>query len=303
MINKSLFQIFKQGSKTYFYSSIFFPSIIRKDVFVLYAFVRKTDNLVDSTPQKIDEFYRFKDLYYKGIKGKKTGDIVLDSFIDLQNRKDIKQEWADAFLNSMEKDIIKNSYENIEETIQYMYGSAEVVGLMMSKILDLDEKSFKYAKYLGRSMQYINFIRDILDDIKLGRRYLPSTELKKYGLKSLEYDYIIKNEKSFSNFIRAQINYYIKWLKKAEEGYKFIPKKFLIPIKTASEMYFWTAMKIYEQPMLVYDQKIKPNISTIVSTIVMNLVENNNLNDKTNFFKKIDMTQERNSAKFKTKIN
>ena len=303
MINKSLFQIFKQGSKTYFYSSIFFPSIIRKDVFVLYAFVRKTDNLVDSTPQKIDEFYRFKDLYNKGIKGKKTGDLVIDSFIGLQNRKDIKQEWVDAFLNSMEKDIIKNSYENIEETIQYMYGSAEVVGLMMSKILDLDEKSFKYAKYLGRSMQYINFIRDILDDIKLGRRYLPSTELKKYGLKSLEYDYIIKNEKSFSNFIRAQINYYIKWLKKAEEGYKFIPKKFLIPIKTASEMYFWTAMKIYEQPMLVYDQKIKPNISTIVSTIVMNLVENNNLNDKTNFFKKVDMIQERNLVKFKTKIN
>ena len=62
MINKSLFQIFKQGSKTYFYSSIFFPSIIRKDVFKLYAFVRKTDNYVDATPQDIDGFNNFKKL-------------------------------------------------------------------------------------------------------------------------------------------------------------------------------------------------------------------------------------------------
>jgi len=288
MINKSLFQIFKQGSKTYFYSSIFFPSIIRKDVFILYAFVRKTDDFVDAIPQKKDEFYKFKGLYYKSLK-EKTGDIVIDTFVNLQKRKNIKQEWVDAFLNSMEKDITKKLYKTMNETIEYMYGSAEVVGLMMAQILELNEKSFEYAKYLGRSMQYINFIRDMLDDIKLGRRYLPITELNKYNLESLKYDYVIKNKESFKNFLRAQIEYYIKWLKKAEEGYKFIPKRYLIPIKTASEMYFWTAMKIYKEPFLVYNIKIKPNISTIVSTIVMNLVENYKINDKTYFFEKMQI--------------
>jgi len=289
MINKNLFQIFKQGSKTYFYSSIFFPSIIRKDVFILYAFVRKTDNFVDSIPQKINEFYKFKELYYKRIKGEKTNDIVINTFVDLQKRKKFPQEWVDAFLDSMEKDITKKNYNTMNETIDYMYGSAEVIGLMMSKILGLDEKSFKYARYLGRSMQYINFIRDIYDDIYLGRRYLPTTELNKYGLESLEYDYVAKNEKMFKSFLRAQIEYYIHWLKKAEEGYKFIPKKYLIPIKTASEMYFWTALKIYKEPFLVYNKKIKPNISTIVSTIVLNLIENKNIKNKTHFLKNLNI--------------
>jgi len=299
MINKSLFQIFKQGSKTYFYSSIFFPSIIRKDVFILYAFVRKTDNFVDSIPQKVDEFYRFKEEYYNAINGNKIDDIVINSFVDLQIRKKFQQKWIDSFLNSMENDIVKNRYDTIDETVDYMYGSAEVIGLMMAKILDLNEKSYEYARYLGRSMQYTNFIRDIFDDIKLGRRYLPTTELKKYGLESLEYDYVMKNSESFKRFLRAQIKYYFKWLYKAEEGYNLIPKRFLIPIKTASEMYFWTAMNIYKNPMLVYSEKIKPNISTIISTIVMNLVENYKHNDKTNFFNEFNI----NPQKFFLKIN
>jgi phytoene synthase len=170
-----------------------------------------------------------------------------------------------------------------------MYGSAEVIGLMMSKILELKEQSYEYAKYLGRSMQYINFIRDINDDIKLGRRYLPTEEMKKYGLESLDYNYVIKNKEKYKKFLRAQITYYLNWLKLAEEGYKFIPKKYLIPIKTASEMYFWTAMKIYKEPFLVYSEKIKPNISTIVSTVVMNLIENNNFNNKKYFYDMINI--------------
>jgi len=292
MINKSLFQIFKQGSKTYFYSSIFFPSIIRKDVFTLYAFVRKTDDYVDSIPQDIDGFYKFKNLYYEGLKGKNTGNMIIDSFIDMQKRKTINQEWVDAFLNSMENDITKKSYETLDETIKYMYGSAEVIGLMMVKILKLDERSYEYAKYLGRSMQYINFIRDILEDNNLRRRYLPTTELKKYGLESLDYDYVTKNRSLFNNFIKGQIRYYIKWLRKAEEGFKFIPKRFLIPIKTASEMYYWTALNIYNEPFLVFNQKIKPNIFKIVSTIVMNLVENKKINYNNQYYGKMNKNKQ-----------
>ena len=88
MMNKTLFSIFKEGSKTYFYSSIFFPTYIKKDVFSLYGFVRKADNFVDSIPQDINGFYEFKDKYYDAINGKKTDDIVIDSFVNLMNKKD-----------------------------------------------------------------------------------------------------------------------------------------------------------------------------------------------------------------------
>lgn len=272
MINKTLFSIFKQGSKTYFYSSLFFPTYAKKDVFTLYGFVRKADNYVDSIPQKVNKFYEFKEKYYGAINGKKTGDIVIDSFVKLAVKKNFDPEWTDAFLNSMESDITKSTYKTIDETIEYMYGSAEVIGLYMSKIMDLSAEAMKSAKYLGRAMQYINFIRDIAEDVKLGRTYMPAEEMKKYGINSLEYDSVKTVPEKFNNFIKKQLSYYCSWQKKAEEGYKYIPKRYLISVKTASEMYNWTAEQIYNNPFVVYQKKVKPQISQILSTTVMNII-------------------------------
>jgi phytoene synthase len=273
MINKTLFSIFKQGSKTYFYSSLFFPTYAKKYVFSLYGFVRKADNYVDSIPQDINGFYEFKEKYYKAINGNKTNDIVIDSFVELANKKDFDPEWTEAFLKSMESDIKKSRYENIAETKDYIYGSAEVIGLYMAKIMDLPNEALYYSKYLGRSMQYINFIRDISEDLKLGRIYMPGDEMEKHGLISLDYDYTKTVPEKFKGFIHEQLKHYCKWQHVAEEGYKYIPKRYLIPVKTASEMYNWTAEKIYNNPFVVYHKKIKPQVSQIISTTLINIID------------------------------
>ena len=273
MINKKLFSIFKQGSKTYFYSSLFFPAYTKKDVFTLYGFVRKADNYVDSIPQDIIGFYEFKNRYYKAINGEISGDIVVDSFVELAKRKDFDKKWIDAFLNSMEMDLNKSIYKNLDETIEYIYGSAEVIGLMMAKIINLPEESYKYARYLGRAMQYINFIRDISEDIVLGRIYFPYTDLEKHGLINLDYDNVKKYPKEFLLFIKEQISRYCEWQSIAEEGYKYIPKRYLISIKTASEMYNWTVEQINKNPFIVYNLKLKPRILKILSTTIMNIID------------------------------
>ena len=77
-MNKTIFNTFKQGSKTYFYSSIFFSKEARDDVFALYGFVRKADNFVDVQPQMTEEFYRFRDAYYEALQGKISSDIIID---------------------------------------------------------------------------------------------------------------------------------------------------------------------------------------------------------------------------------
>jgi len=273
MINKTLFSIFMQGSKTYFYSSLFFPTYMKKDVFALYGFVRKADNFVDSIPQDVNGFYEFREKYNKAISGQKIDDIVIDSFVNLANKKNFDPEWTEAFLNSMESDIKKSSYDSIEETIDYMYGSAEVIGLYMAKIMDLPDEALYYAKHLGRSMQYINFIRDIADDLKLGRIYLPGNEMKKIGIIRLDHEFVKTIPEKFKEFIHKQLEYYCKWQKIAEEGYNFIPKRYLIPVKTASEMYNWTAEQIYDNPFIVYQTKVKPQISQIISTTLMNIID------------------------------
>ncbi len=280
MINKTIFSIFKEGSKTYFYSSLFFPSVIKKEVFSLYAFVRKADNFVDSNPQDIKGFYDFKNNYYNALDGKKTDDIVIDSFVKLSNDKEFDPKWTDAFLKSMEMDINKNRYQTLSETLGYIYGSAEVIGLYMSKIMNLPKESYKYARYLGRAMQYINFTRDVAEDVKLGRIYFPITDLKRSGLDELSYEYTKQHKEQFKDFLRKQLERYCKWQHIAEEGYKYIPKRYLIPVKTASEMYNWTADEIYKNPFVVYKLKVKPMVKQIFSKTILNIVDPRKPRDK-----------------------
>jgi phytoene synthase len=268
MVDRILYTIFKEGSKTYFYSSLFFPMDVRRDVFVLYAFVRKADDFVDTVPQRKAEFYSFWKQFDAAQKGSSSDDIVIDSFVDLMNRKKFDVKWIKAFFEAMEMDLTKHKYMDLDETKQYMYGSAEVVGLMMASIMALPRESFECARYLGRAMQYINFIRDISEDLSLGRQYLPQSDLQRCGLDSVEYEHVKTRQKEFNEFIRAQIGYYEEWQRIAEKGFPYIPKRYFIPIKTASDMYKWTAEQIKKSPIIVYSKKVKPSMPFIVSRFV-----------------------------------
>jgi len=221
----------------------------------------------------VEGFYNFKEKYYKAIDGKKTDDLVVNMFANLVQDKDFDKKWVDAFLYSMEMDITKNRYETLDETIKYIYGSAEVIGLMMSKIMDLPKESQYYSRYLGRSMQYINFIRDIAEDVKLNRIYFPYEDMREFNLIDLSEKEVKSKTENYRAFLNKQLERYCKWQIKAEEGYKFIPKRYLIPVKTASEMYNWTAEQIAKDPFIVYNLKVKPKIAQIVTTSVLNMIE------------------------------
>ncbi len=272
MIDQTIYSIFKGGSKTYFYSTIFFPKKVKEDVFVLYSFLRKADDYVDAIPQDADGFYSFKDRYYDATDGAVTGDIVVDSFVRLSERKKFETSWVDAFLNSMEMDITKSTYETMNDLLVYLYGSSEVVGLFMAKIMDLPSDSYENARYLGRAMQYINFIRDISEDIDLGRTYFPQKDLKEFNIESLDEEYTQKRPEEFKSFVRKQLETYYSWQEKAEEGFSYIPFRYLIPIKTASDLYKWTGSQINKNPLVVYQKKVKPSIPNILSKVLFNSI-------------------------------
>ncbi len=260
-IEKVHYQTFKSGSKTYFNSSRFFPRELRRDVFYLYGFVRRADDFVDDIPQDPDGFYRFCEAYRSALGGAVSGDPIIDRFVELGRRKGFDPAWTEAFLSSMEKDLFKKEYNSLEETLEYIYGSAEVIGLYMARIMDLPEEAHYPARMLGRAMQYINFIRDIKEDVELGRRYLPLTGT---SLSSLEYDYVKHHLAEFRSFHMKQIEVYMKWQHEAERGYRYIPYRYLLPIKTAADMYVWTAKRIERNPMIVYSRKVKPPKPRIV---------------------------------------
>jgi len=251
-------RIFQEGSTTYFNSTLLFPEHTRKDISLLYSFVRVADDYVDSAPQRAEEFESFRERYHEALKGVSSGDVVIDGFVDLMERKSIDQAWVDAFLKSMAMDIHIREYRNAEELDEYLYGSSEVIGLMMAKVMGLPEESYGSARMLGKAMQYINFIRDIDEDLALGRSYFPRDELDAHGLKDLSEESARAAPEGFKAFLRAQIKRYSQWQAEAEAGFHHIPFRYLVPIKTASNMYSWTAQEIMDDPFIVYRSKVKP---------------------------------------------
>jgi phytoene synthase len=262
--------IFRNGSRTYFHSSLFFPRLVRDDVFSLYGFVRVADDLVDQVPAKSREFSAFCDRWREAERGSGTGDPVIDSFCELSRRKGFRREWTEAFLASMASDLSTTRYATMRDLDRYLFGSAEVIGLYMAKILDLPEPCQPQAMLLGRAMQFINFIRDIDEDQALGRTYFPEEDLHRYGLSSLSSGEAHAHPGAFRSFIRFQISRYLGWQAAAEQGFSAIPSRYLIPIKTASDMYKWTAAVIAEDPFVVYRKKVKPSISRIIVSIAAN---------------------------------
>ena len=273
MANRSSKEIFKQGSKTYYNSSIFFSSKVREDVFKFYSFVRVADDYVDSVPPQKKKFKELESHYRDSTKAKNRETLfVVSNIKEVEAKYNFDRNYMDSFLKSMSMDLKTNKYTTIEELLVYIYGSAEVIGLCMCKIIGVDDDGLEYAQMLGRSMQYINFIRDINEDIELGRVYMPEEILKKHGLESRYFSTSNLNDnENFNQMIREEIERYFFWQDKAEKGFKYIPYRSRIAIKTASDMYKWTAKQIQYDPQIVLHQKVKPSKSRIIITAIRNI--------------------------------
>ena len=122
-------------------------------------------------------------------------------------------------------------------------------------------------------MQYINFIRDVQEDLVFNRIYFALDELHQHDLTSLNECSSLRHPEGFTAFIRKQIDRYSRWQTEAEKGFPYIPTRYLIPIKTASEMYKWTAKQIDNNPFVIYRRKVKPLVPRIIGTALYSVLE------------------------------
>ena len=262
-------RVFKAGSTTYFNSSLFFPPAMRAEVFALYGFVRVADDFVDAVPQEAAAFADFAARYRAALVGAPAGDAIIDDFVALSKRLEFDPAWTDAFLASMEADLTKRLYRTEEETLEYVYGSAEVIGLFMAKVMRLPDEAFPAARMLGRAMQFINFIRDVAEDVALGRRYLP---LEREGRRLLDVPddwlptraWAQANPAKWTSFLQGHLARYAAWQADAEAGYRFIPRRARMAVRTAGNMYNWTARRIARDPFVVFARKVKPKRGRIM---------------------------------------
>lgn len=266
--------IFQNGSTTYYWSSRFFPKAVREDVFKLYSFVRVADDCVDALPANAAGFAEITRLW---VDPSATSDNelftrVVDNLRSVASKYQFDPAWAEAFLASMQMDLGRRRYQTMDDTLEYVYGSAEVIGLMMARIMGLPPEADEAARLQGRAMQWINFLRDIAEDNQLGRCYIPAEDLQKCGLKNLSQTEVSATSESFNRLMQLELSRYHDWQAGANNGFQYIPHRLLAPLRTAVDMYNWTAQEIAKDPARVYRTKLKPRPTQVATRAIKRLL-------------------------------
>ncbi len=158
---------------------------IRQDIYNIYGFVRFADEIVDTFHDynKEELFNNFENEMYKAINDKISLNPILNSFQQTVHQYGIQPELYEAFMKSMRLDLHKTKYLTDQEYKEYIYGSADVVGLMCLKVfVKGDERKYNELKqsamHLGSAFQKVNFLRDLKADYEdLDRTYFPNTDL------------------------------------------------------------------------------------------------------------------------------
>ena len=166
----------------------FLEKKFHRSIYAIYGFVRFADEIVDSfhSYDKAVLLAEFKEETWKAIKNGISINPILNSFQHTVKRYGIEDELIERFFRSMEADLnqtehSKDSYE------EYIYGSAEVVGLMCLRVFtendnELFQRLKQPAKRLGAAFQKVNFLRDMnADYIELGRTYFPGINFKSFS--------------------------------------------------------------------------------------------------------------------------
>lgn len=174
--------------KTYYLATRLLPADRRPYVHALYAFARYTDEIVDDltsplTPvEKTELLARWGDDFRSG----RSAGGVLPAVAHTIDRWDLPQSYFEAFLASMQTDLTVTEYKTFDDLMTYVHGSAAVIGLQMLPVLGhpgLPRGVVEpYAADLGTAFQLTNFIRDVGEDLRRGRVYLPLEDLEHFGV-------------------------------------------------------------------------------------------------------------------------
>lgn len=199
----------KRYSTSFYWASQFFSKEIQKGIFNIYGFVRFADEIVDSFHDYDKEtlLNNFEEEYRKALLTGISLNPIIYSYVNTCRQYHIEEIYTDAFLQSMRFDLTKKEYKNAAEINQYIYGSAEVIGLMCLKIFCKgDQKQFDSLKSqalkLGAAFQKVNFLRDIKNDtLSLDRTYFPEMVIDTFNenskdliIKDIENDFKIAKE-------------------------------------------------------------------------------------------------------------
>jgi phytoene synthase len=240
---QSIEAITKQFGTSYYFATRFLPTDLRQATYALYSFFRIPDEIVDNAKNSSDEYIlaelnNWQEVWERAYHGTITEYPVLNMTAKVFHTYHIPYQYSLDFLSAMKQDITIKEYKTYTDLQQYMYGSAAVVGLMMTYVIGYtDDKALEYAPLLGEAMQMTNFIRDIGEDYdQRARIYIPQDDLSKY---KVTQDMIQSHQitQEFVNCLKYQIKHTRELYRKSDKGLQYLNKRGRFAVIMASRMY------------------------------------------------------------------
>jgi len=177
----------QRTGRTFHFATRLLPRRIRHPTYVLYAFFRVADEVVDGAtdlpPEEQRE--RLEELRAEALGRAETDDEVLAAFQEVSEERGIPDGEIEIFIDAMLSDVEKSRWETYDELAEYMRGSAAAVGVMMQSVMGVEdpERAKPHAVALGEAFQLTNFLRDVREDIEdHDRIYLPGTTRDRHGV-------------------------------------------------------------------------------------------------------------------------
>lgn len=230
--------ITRHHSKTFYIASGLLPYEKRLAARALYAFCRITDDIVDSpgpAQERYDNLQRWRDTVMSSTTP--SNNPVALAWADAQTRHNIPRGYAEQLIEGVARDLTQTRYETFADLAGYSYGVASTVGLMAMHIIGYQSAdAVPYAVRLGVALQMTNILRDIGEDWRAGRLYLPLEELEQFGLCEDDIEAGHTDER-WQAFLRFQIDRTNQLYDESWQGIQMLNPDGRFAIAAAADLY------------------------------------------------------------------
>ena len=261
-------KVARRTGPNYYFATRYYPKAVRQATWCFYAFVRESDQIVDgntyiTNQQKINALGSWAKDWESAYHTGKSSHISQLAAAAVFKKYQIPFELSHDFLASMADDIYIDRYETYADLQRYMYGSASVIGVIMSYIIGYKggPETLRQAAKLGEAMQMANFIRDVGEDYQqLGRVYLPQEDLDRFEVDELDIS-TGRLTQNFKDLIAFEIDRTRQLYAESIPHIRNLLPAGQFPVILASQIYLEVLCRIEESGYQVLDlKKQQPNL-------------------------------------------
>lgn len=260
-------EITRHYGTSFYFATQFFPRETREGIYAVYAFARIPDEIVDdpakeSRSEALAQLNDWRERWLAAMAVGSSDDAVMNAIVHTFHKYKIPAEYGEAFLRSMFMDDERSTYESYEELEEYMYGSAGVIGLMVTRVVGYSgEEAFPYAIKLGYAFQLTNFLRDIREDYEeLGRVYMPQEELRRFGLSNGDISRRVYDDR-FIAFMKFQIERNREVYREAVDGIPMLAIRGRLAVRVSYVLYKAILGEVERANYNVYNGRVRTNLS------------------------------------------